>query len=94
MFTAVDVSSTPVRRRFTENPYFKFDWFTQDSRSSLPMKLSVRGEYALRALTVLGQSPRDAVIRIQAISEQENIPKRFLEQILNELRTAGFVESR
>ena len=94
MFTAVDVSSTPVRRRFTENPRFKFDWFTQDSRSSLPMKLSVRGEYALRALTVLGQSPRDAVIRIQAISEQENIPKRFLEQILNELRTAGFVESR
>lgn len=58
------------------------------------MKLSVRGEYALRALTVLGESPRDAVVRIQTISDRENIPKRFLEQILNELRTAGFVESR
>lgn len=58
------------------------------------MKLSVRGEYALRALTCLGGHSRDEVVRIQAISDQERIPKRFLEQILNELRTAGFVESR
>jgi Rrf2 family protein len=58
------------------------------------MKLSQRGEYALRALMVLGQSHSDGVVRIQAISEQQNIPKRFLEQILNDLRSGGFVESR
>ncbi|HEU5124300.1 MAG TPA: Rrf2 family transcriptional regulator [Verrucomicrobiae bacterium] len=58
------------------------------------MKLSVRGEYALRALLVLGVNYDQSVVRIQTISEQQNIPKRFLEQILNDLKTAGVVESR
>src|SRR5438034_603236 len=60
------------------------------------MKLSVRGEYALRALLVLGRDylEDDSVVRIQAISEQQNIPKRFLEQILNDLKSAGFVQSK
>lgn len=58
------------------------------------MKLSVRGEYALRALLVLGMNYSSDVVRIQAISEQQNIPKRFLEQILNDLKTAGVVQSR
>lgn len=58
------------------------------------MKLSVRGEYALRALLVLGVNYDQQVVRIQTISEQQNIPKRFLEQILNDLKSAGVVESR
>lgn len=58
------------------------------------MKLSLRGEYALRALIVLGESYDHGILRIQAISERQNIPKRFLEQILNDLRTGGFLESR
>lgn len=59
------------------------------------MKLSVRGEYALRALIVLGlDNTRDSVMRIQEISNRQNIPKRFLEQILNDLKSAGIVESR
>src|SRR5512143_1397639 len=58
------------------------------------MKLSVRGEYALRALLVLGLNYDQPVIRIQTISEQQNIPKRFLEQILNDLKSAGVVQSK
>ena len=58
------------------------------------MKLSLRGEYALRALLVLGLNYGQQVIRIQSISEHQNIPKRFLEQILNDLKSAGFVRSR
>jgi Rrf2 family protein len=58
------------------------------------MKLSVRGEYALRALLVLGLNYDQAVVRIQTISEQQNIPKRFLEQILNDLKAAGVVQSK
>ena len=58
------------------------------------MKLSLRGEYALRALIVLGLNPEKEVVRIQTISDQQNIPKRFLEQILNDLRAAGILESR
>ena len=60
------------------------------------MKLSVRGEYALRALVVLGIDylEDDSVVRIQEISKRQNIPKRFLEQILNDLKTAGIVASK
>jgi Rrf2 family protein len=58
------------------------------------MKLSVRGEYALRALLVLGVNYGEPVVRIQTISDQQNIPKRFLEQILNDLKSAGVVQSR
>src|SRR5215469_1830948 len=58
------------------------------------MKLSLRGEYALRALLVLGLQYDQHVVRIQAISEHQNIPKRFLEQILNDLKSAGIVQSR
>jgi Rrf2 family protein len=58
------------------------------------MKLSLRGEYALRALVVLGLNYGNEVLRIQSISEEQNIPKRFLEQILNDLKSAGIVESR
>lgn len=60
------------------------------------MKLSTRGEYALRALLVLGRDYQedDSVVRIQEISEQQNIPKRFLEQILNDLKSARVVESK
>ena len=58
------------------------------------MKLSVRGEYALRALLVLGLNYEQPIVRIQTISEQQNIPKKFLEQILNDLKSAGAVESR
>src|SRR5438093_9263917 len=58
------------------------------------MKLSLRGEYALRALLVLGLNYKQSVVRIRTISQQQNIPKRFLEQILNDLKSAGAVESK
>lgn len=60
------------------------------------MKLSVRGEYALRALIVLGLDylEDDSVVRIQEISKRQNIPKRFLEQILNDLKSADILESK
>src|SRR5882724_11946171 len=58
------------------------------------MKLSLRGEYALRALLVLGLNYDRPVVRIQTISEQQNIPKKFLEQILNDLKSAGIVQSK
>ena len=58
------------------------------------MKLSLRGEYALRALIVLGQNYGSGVVRIHTISEQQNIPQGFLAQILNDLKSGHFVESR
>lgn len=58
------------------------------------MKLSLRGEYALRALLVLGLNSAAEVVPIQTISEAQNIPKRFLEQILNDLKSGGIVRSK
>jgi Rrf2 family protein len=60
------------------------------------MKLSLRGEYALRGMLVLGMryDPAGTVVPIQAISNEQNIPKRFLEAILNDLRNAGLVQSK
>ncbi len=58
------------------------------------MRLSLRGEYALRALLVLGLNRSPSVVRVRTISDQQNIPKRFLEQILNDLKSGGFVESK
>jgi Rrf2 family protein len=61
---------------------------------SFGMKLSVRGEYALRALLVLGLHYGEGVVSIESVSRQQNIPKKFLEQILNDLKGLGAVESR
>jgi Rrf2 family cysteine metabolism transcriptional repressor len=58
------------------------------------VKLSLRGEYALRALLVLGSHYDDRVVSIGTISAEQNIPKRFLEQILTDLKSAGLVESK
>lgn len=59
------------------------------------MRLSLRGEYSLRAMVVLGlRYGQNNVVSIQTISQEQNIPKRFLEQILNDLRTGGFLESK
>jgi Rrf2 family protein len=58
------------------------------------MKLSLRGEYALRALIALGESYEAEVVPMQTVSDRQAIPKRFLEQILNDLRAGGFVESK
>jgi Rrf2 family protein len=58
------------------------------------MKLSLRGEYALRALIALGQAKPEEIVPIHVVSEKQQVPKRFLEQILNDLRAGGFVESK
>ena len=58
------------------------------------MKLSLRGEYALRALLVLGLRYDQSVVRIQTIAEEQRIPKRFLEQILNDLKASALVQSK
>lgn len=57
------------------------------------MKLSKRGDYALRAMVNLSLSYPE-VVPIAEIAEKEMIPLKFLEQILLLLRHLGFVRSR
>lgn len=60
------------------------------------MKLTKRGEYALRALIDIGiaQELGRPLIRIRELSEKENIPIKFLEAILVELKEAGYLASK
>lgn len=58
------------------------------------MNLSRKGEYALRAMIVLARSHDGRSLRAQEIAEEERIPKKFLEQILLELKNAGLLESK
>lgn len=59
------------------------------------MKLTKRGEYALRTLIRLGIAERmnEGVISVSTLAQQEHLPSKFLEAILFELRGAGYVES-
>jgi len=57
------------------------------------MKLSKKGEYALRAVIRLSLNYGGSPLRIGEISEREKIPKKFLEQILLELKKAGLLQS-
>lgn len=58
------------------------------------MRLSRKGEYALRAMIVLAQDYGEGPVRIQDIAARERIPRKFLEQILLDLKKAGLVQSR
>jgi Rrf2 family protein len=54
--------------------------------------LSQRGRYALKALIHLARSDGGAR-QVSGISTEENIPRKFLEGIMSDLRKAGLVES-
>lgn len=60
------------------------------------MKISKRGEYALRALIDIGIAKElgRELVQINELAEQENLPIKFLEQIFTQLKEAGYVESK
>lgn len=58
------------------------------------MSVSVKCQYAVRALFELAKRKDQGLIRLQDVAEAQDIPQRFLENILNQLRQGGFVESR
>src|SRR3954469_19690465 len=59
------------------------------------MKLSKRGEYALRSLINLGIATEVGRSLVQAseLAESEQLPVKFLEQILQALKEAGLIVS-
>jgi Rrf2 family protein len=56
--------------------------------------LSKKTQYALQALAYMVEKHSDDPILIAEIASQKNIPIKFLENILLELRKAGFLESK
>jgi Rrf2 family protein len=57
------------------------------------MKVSSKGEYALRALLVLGQQ-QGKVMSIQEISDKTLVTVHYLEQLLLQLKKLGYVASK
>jgi Rrf2 family protein len=56
--------------------------------------LSKKTRYAIKALVVLGKNFGEAPMQISKIASEEHIPKKFLEQILLDLRNAGLLYSK
>jgi Rrf2 family protein len=59
----------------------------------VPLRVSARTDYALRAVAELAATDGRALVKAEAISQAQGIPLRFLLNILNELRHARIVRS-
>jgi Rrf2 family protein len=57
------------------------------------MKISSKGEYALRALITLAKNEEE-VIQIKDIAKETLVPSQYLEQILLHLKSHGYVKSK
>ncbi|HEY2981203.1 MAG TPA: Rrf2 family transcriptional regulator [Anaerolineales bacterium] len=61
------------------------------------MHLSKRGEYGLRAMIILAEAQHKdnpGLVQIKEISLRDQIPSKFLEQILLALKNGGLVHSK
>ena len=56
--------------------------------------ISQKAKYALRALVALARGEPGMPMMISDIADRQDIPKKFLEQILLDLKRHGIVESR
>ena len=56
--------------------------------------LTAKGKYSLKALAHLAMLAPGATTQAVDIAQANNIPKKFLDAILGELRNAGIVSSR
>lgn len=58
------------------------------------MKITYKGDYALKALLDLAIHYKNGVVTIHDISKRADIPLKFLEQVLLDLKRGGFVASK
>jgi len=56
--------------------------------------LSMKAKYGLRALLYLAKQPDQVPVLISELAEKEEIPKKFLELILLELKNHGVLQSK
>ncbi|MFJ3104809.1 RrF2 family transcriptional regulator [Streptomyces sp. NPDC086835] len=58
------------------------------------MRISARADYAVRAALQLAASGDDGPLKAEAIADSQDIPHKFLEGILNDMRRGGLVLSQ
>jgi Rrf2 family protein len=59
-----------------------------------PTMLTAKGKYGLKAMVHLASLPKGGTAQCVDIAEANNIPKKFLDAILGDLRNAGIVRSK
>ncbi|GGS39992.1 Rrf2 family transcriptional regulator [Streptomyces griseoviridis] len=58
------------------------------------MRISARADYAVRAALQLVASGDDGPVKAEAIADAQDIPHKFLEGILSDMRRGGLVTSQ
>jgi Rrf2 family protein len=58
------------------------------------MRITYKGDYALKALLDLAINYEQGVVTIHDIAKRIDAPVKFLEQVLLDLKKGGFVESK
>ncbi|OEJ35030.1 RrF2 family transcriptional regulator [Streptomyces subrutilus] len=58
------------------------------------MRISARADYAVRAALQLAAAQDDGPLKAEAIADAQDIPHKFLEGILNDMRRGGLVLSQ
>lgn len=58
------------------------------------MRITAKADYAVRAAAELAAAEGEGPLKGERIATAQDIPLKFLENILSELRTAGIVASR
>lgn len=58
------------------------------------MRITAKADYAVRAAAELAAAEGEGPLKGERIATAQDIPLKFLENILSELRTAGLVASR
>jgi Rrf2 family protein len=58
------------------------------------MRISARGEYAIRAVLDLAVHRHGPLVPLQVIAARQRIPQRYLEHVLLALKRAGILASR
>jgi Rrf2 family protein len=58
------------------------------------VRISAKADYAVRAAAELALAPPGVPIKGEQLAERQDVPLKFLENILGALRTAGVVNTR
>lgn len=61
---------------------------------NVPMRISARADYAVRAALELAAAQDEAPVKTEAIATAQDVPQKFLEGILNDMRRGGLVVSQ
>lgn len=58
------------------------------------MRVSAKGEYAIKAMLDLALATGEGLVPIQDIAARQRIPQRYLEQVLLQLKRVGLLYSK